>query len=161
MQARVFLTVLAATAIVAAGCTSVPHGPPLPPGMSLRAALTDTSDSLTRVYTAAQVDKHTTNRPGQPIPRGGWGAPAGRAVARYVVDREGHVEASTITLDSASSPELGRRLLSVLPRWRYYPALRRGRPVRQLTEVEVVKHGHGIAVSLATDVAGRTSLAAP
>ena len=149
------------TALAAGGCASAPHGPSVTSSTSLAAVLADTSDSLTRVYTATQVDKHTTNRPGQSTPRDGWGSGDGRAVARYVVDREGHVEVSTITLDSTSAPELGRRLLDVLPSWRYYPALRNGRPVRQLTEVEVVKQGHGIAVSLATDVAGRTSLAAP
>lgn len=155
------LLVVIGTAITAAGCAAGYHGSSVASSMSLAAALADTSDSLTRVYTAAQVDKHTTNRPGQAVPRGGWGTGDGRAVARYVVDQGGHVEVSTIVLDSASAPELGRRLLSVLPSWRYYPALRNGRPVRQLTEVEVVKRGHGIAISLATDVAGRTSLAAP
>jgi hypothetical protein len=154
---------VAVATVLSLGCTSVASSSASgsAPSRILRAALADTTDSLTRVYTALQVEKHTIHRAHNELPRGGWGAEDGRAVARYVVDQQGRVEANTIELDSSDSAELGRRLLTVLPRWRYYAAERHGRPVRQLTEVEVIKRGMGVQVSLATDVAGRHTLAAP
>lgn len=124
---------------------------PTPISATLRAALADTTDSLTRIYTDAQVTRPTRHTPGTRLPPRGWGNRDGRAVARFVVDTRGRVERATIEVDSTSDPILAHRLVSVLPSWRFVPAQRGGRAVRQLSEERVIMRNHGLVVSLSTD----------
>ena len=142
----------AAVAALVSACT--PRDPellPTPMSPALRAALADTTDTLTRVYSDAQVTRPTRHTPGMRLPRRGWGDQDGRAVARFVVDTHGQVERATIEVDSTSDPILAHRLVSVLPSWRFVPARRGGRAVRQLSEERVIMRNHGLMVSLSTD----------
>jgi TonB family protein len=147
------LTALSATvaALVSACTPRDPDLPPTPISPTLRAALADTTDSLARVFTDAQVTRPTRHTPGTRLPRRGWGNRDGRAVARFIVDTHGRVERATIEVDSTSDPILAQRLVSVLSTWRFVPAKRGGRAVRQLSEERVIMRNHGLVVSLSTD----------
>ena len=154
MHVARILRCLALAVLSALGSACNPRDPDLPPtpiSPTLRAALADTTDSLTRVYTDAQVTRPTRHTPETRLPQRGWGTRDGRAVARFVVDAHGHVERATIEVDSTSDPVLAHRLLSVLPGWRFVPAQRGGRAVRQLSEERVTMRNHGLVVSLSTD----------
>jgi hypothetical protein len=64
----------------------------------------------------------------------------GRVFARYVVDTAGQVEPGSLVIVLASDPMLAELARKVLRGSRFYPALSRGRPVRQLVEQAMIWH---------------------
>ena len=88
------------------------------------------------VYTAAQVDKQAEIS-GQRLevkypPALFASGIDGRAVAEFVVDAEGGIEAETFELLSATHPLFGAAVEEAMSKARYTPAIKDGVPVRQL-----------------------------
>ena len=62
----------------------------------------------------------------------------GRVVAQYVVGPDGRAEPGSIVFLLASSDDHMKEARAVLLRSRYRPAIRRGEPVRQLVQQNLV-----------------------
>lgn len=123
----------AATLLATAACR---HGPPKvgTPVPALRAALADT-DPARRVYVGNEVARSAvlTDRAQSVFSRAD-----GEARVRVVVGTNGRVEPALIEVLPGSDPALAARLKTVVPKWRFRPAERRGQVrVRQLVLVTV------------------------
>lgn len=62
---------------------------------------------------------------------------SGSAVVEFVVDTEGHVELETISVVMASHPAFARAARDAAPSARFFPAILKGRPVRQVVQLPV------------------------
>jgi hypothetical protein len=137
------MRVVVAIAVINLGCAPT-VAPTLAIGVAsprLEVALSDTGNL--RVYYAGEVDKPVAAVAGNQPPKI-LGLPDGEVSGRFVVDTIGRAEVETLEIFRGSVPELAAATRSVLPSWRFYPAvLATGHRVRQLVALRVVKHGNG------------------
>ena len=93
-------------------------------------------------FTADKVDIIAVLRPGTPpvlYPDSLWGAGvSGRVLAEFVVDTLGTIENGTIGIVSSSHPDFSRAVLDALAGTPFKPAIRNGRPVRQVVQLPFV-----------------------
>lgn len=95
-----------------------------------------------RVFTADQVDAPAIPRPGaEPAPvypdSLRTARASGRVVAEFVVDETGVVDESTLGVVSATHLAFADAVRAALPGARFTPAVRHGRPVRQVVHLPV------------------------
>jgi hypothetical protein len=112
------------------------------------------ADSLLALLFVAGTQSRLTDSVGAPFPSDSVELPVrirsqpnrlrvgvyGRVFARYVVDTAGQVEPGSLVIVLASDPMLAELAREVLRRSRFYPALSRSRPVRQLVEQAMIWH---------------------
>jgi TonB family protein len=55
----------------------------------------------------------------------------------FVVDEDGTVEGKTVHIVRTNNVEYGDAILAAVPSWRYQPATRDGKPVRQIVNEKV------------------------
>jgi TonB family protein len=93
-------------------------------------------------YTADKVDITATLKQGAPqvvYPDSLWGSGvSGRVLAEFVVDTLGRIEHETVGIVSSSHPAFSRAVLDALVSTSFKPALRNGRPVRQIVQLPFV-----------------------
>lgn len=102
------------------------------------------------VYTADQVDQAARADSGvmlEPIYPDSLKQAhvSGSAVVEFVVDTEGRVETETISVVMASHPAFARAAREAAPSARFYPAMMKGHPVRQVVQLPVEFQATGIA----------------
>jgi hypothetical protein len=92
-------------------------------------------DTVTAGFCADSVDTPVVAI-SQPKPR--FAKVFGRVLAHYVVDTAGRADPESIVFLLSSSPVLEQEARTVLLKSRYQPAIRRGRPVRQVVQQVLV-----------------------
>lgn len=91
-----------------------------------------------RVWTEDEVTHAATPLPQNPMPKASqrmlsiWQPQ--HAIVGFVVDTTGAVERGTLRITAASDIDWERALYEAIPRWKFQPADRDGRKVRQLVE---------------------------
>lgn len=94
-----------------------------------------------RVWTETEVTRTATPLGGNPMPRASqrmleiWKPQ--HATVRFVVDTTGTVERRTVEILSASDRDWAQALSETIPNWKFEPAEREGRKVRQLVQEPV------------------------
>lgn len=95
-----------------------------------------------QAYTADKVDIVAAFRDGTPpviYPDSLWGTGvSGRVLAEFVVDTLGGLENETLSIVSSSHPSFSRAVLDALSVASFKPAIRNGRPVRQVVQLPFV-----------------------
>ena len=95
-----------------------------------------------KAYTADKVDIKASLKEGSaPIlyPDSLWGSGvSGRVLAEFVVDTLGTIEDETIGIVSSSHPAFSQAVLNALTVASFRPALRNGRPVRQVVQLPFI-----------------------
>lgn len=93
-------------------------------------------------YTADKVDIVAAFRQGTPpitYPDSLWGSGvSGRVLAEFVVDTTGVLEPETLGIVSSSHPLFSRAVLDALSLASFKPAIRNGRPVRQVVQLPFI-----------------------
>jgi hypothetical protein len=85
-----------------------------------------------------EVDCPADPLPGNPRPLPPGGGESAELYARYVVDGAGAPEPATLEVMPGSDPALVEAFRALLPRLRFTPPTRAGRPVRQVVQGTVV-----------------------
>ena len=115
-----------------------------PPKFRQKSRPTTIADILasSQVFTADKVDiVAVLNAGSAPIlyPDSLWGSGiSGRVLAEFVVDTLGRVEDETIGIVSSSHPSFGQAVLNSLSTASFKPAIRNGRPVRQVVQLPFI-----------------------
>ena len=95
-----------------------------------------------QAYTAEKVDIVAAFRQGTPpvlYPDSLWGSGiSGRVLAEFVVDTLGVLESETLGIVSSSHPAFSRAVLDALAVAAFKPAIRNGRPVRQVVQLPFI-----------------------
>jgi TonB family protein len=107
-------------------------------GFDAKPAVANADGDEHDVYTAATVDADATPLPENPKPNYP-GELLRRSVEAhfsvyFVVDTTGRVDETTIEVPRSVQSQFASAVTSVLSRWHFFPAQRRGRRVRQLME---------------------------
>ena len=114
------------------------------PAQRPRGKATNAQDLVTAnlAYTADKVDIVAAFRQGTPpivYPDSLWGSGvSGRVLAEFVVDTLGTVEPETLGIVSSSHPLFSRAVLDALAVAGFKPAIRNGRPVRQVVQLPFI-----------------------
>ena len=93
------------------------------------------------MWTETEVTRTATPLGGNPMPRASqrmleiWKPQ--HATVRFVVDTTGTVERRTVEILSASDRDWAQALSETIPNWKFEPAEREGRKVRQLVQEPV------------------------